>query len=72
VRIQLTNPTLVPELLEFLLGHIDCIATRTGEGELEASLLGSRQLDASRLELDRRLRAWQAEREQGWAEVRLV
>ena len=72
MRIQLSNPTLAPELLEYLLGHMDCVATRIGEGELEASLLGSRQLEASQVELDRRLRAWQAEREQGWAEFRLV
>ena len=72
MRIQLSNPTLAPELLEYLLGHMDCVATRIGEGELEASLLGSRQLEASQVELDRRLRAWQAEREQGWAEFRFV
>jgi hypothetical protein len=60
LRIQLNDPARLPELLEYLLGRIDCIATRVGDDELEASLLGSRQLDASRLELHRRLRDWQA------------
>jgi hypothetical protein len=72
MRIQLTDPALVPELLDFLLGHMDCIATRISEDELEASLLGSRQLDASRLELDRRLLVWRAARTGADVEVKLL
>jgi hypothetical protein len=72
MRIQLTNPTLVPELLDFLLGHMDCVATRIREDELEASLLGSRRLDANRAELDRRLQLWQAGRAGGAVEFKLL
>jgi hypothetical protein len=72
MRIQLTDPALVPELLEFLLGHMDCIATRISDDELEASLLGSRQLDANRLELDRRLLVWRAARPGDDVEIKLL
>jgi hypothetical protein len=72
MRIQLTDPALVPELLEFLLGHMDCVATRISEDELEASLLGSRQLDANRVELDRRLLVWRAARAGGDVDVKVI
>jgi hypothetical protein len=72
MRIKLNDPEHASELLEFLLGRMDCVATRVGEDELEASLLGSRQLDANRAELGLRLRAWQATRAGDAADARLL
>jgi hypothetical protein len=72
MRIKLNDPGLASDLLEFLLGRMDCVATRVGEDELEASLLGSRQLDANRAELGLRLRAWQASRAGDAVDVTLL
>jgi hypothetical protein len=41
LRIRLTDPALVPSLLEFLTGSVSCIAHQVGEREVEVSLLGS-------------------------------
>jgi hypothetical protein len=57
MRVQVSHPELLPELLSFLKLRDDTIAERVSEDELEVSLLGSRREDAIELEL--RLRVWQ-------------
>ena len=63
LRIQLTDPALVPSLLEFLTGAVSCVVERVGERELEISLLGSYQPDTHDLAVDLLVRAWEASRE---------
>ena len=72
MRIHLNNPALVPELLDFLLGHVDCVAQRVGRDELEASLLGSRGLEAHEDELDRRLHVWRSAQRADSVQVTLL
>jgi hypothetical protein len=50
------------DLLRFLGERVDCLVERVNEHEVDVSLLGSRRTDARRMELELRLRAWQAAR----------
>jgi hypothetical protein len=59
------------DLLRFLSEQPDCILEQVGEHELDVSLLGSRRSDALRMELELRLRAWQAARQGAVAELLL-
>ena len=63
MRIHLADPSLIPELLDFLQAHGDCAAERTGEHEVEATLVGSYRHDAEWMVLELRVRAWQAAHE---------
>ena len=67
MRVRITEPGAVPEVLAFLASRIDCIATQVSEDEIEVSLLGSYDETARRLEVTRRLSEWKAEqaRERG-------
>lgn len=58
MRLQLSDPDLVDDLLRHLCQRCDVVAAQVGERELEVSILGSRRHTHARLELDRRLRAW--------------
>jgi hypothetical protein len=60
MRLQLSDPDLVDDLLRHLREGHDVVAARVGERELEVSILGSFRYTYARLELDRRLRAWRA------------
>ena len=60
MRIRLNNPSLLPELVEFLETRTDAVVTETGADEVEVTLLGSYALDAMRMELYLRIRAWEA------------
>jgi hypothetical protein len=62
MRLRLDDPALVPELLAFLQSTPDVVAEVVTENEIEVSLLGSFAHDAMRLDLDLRLRAWEAAR----------
>jgi hypothetical protein len=57
------------DLLRFLGERADCIFERVSEHELDVSLLGSRRTDARRMEVELRLRAWQAARPGAVAEL---
>jgi hypothetical protein len=45
LRIRLTDPALVPSLLEFLTGSVNCVAKQVGPREIDVSLLGSYDSD---------------------------
>ena len=55
---RVDDPALLPDLVSVLLGRVDTVVTRTGDDELEVSLLGSRNPEADIAELETRLRAW--------------
>ncbi len=60
MRIRLNDPSLLPELVEFLQTRTDAVVTEVGDDEVEAMLLGSYATDALRMELYLRIRAWEA------------
>jgi hypothetical protein len=60
MRIRLNDPSLMPELVEFLETRTDAVVTQEGDHEVEVTLLGSYALDAMRMELYLRIRAWEA------------
>jgi hypothetical protein len=68
--IHVSDPSLVPDLLEFLTREPDVIAARVSDAEVEVSLLGSRRQPWNRMELALRVRAWQATRENVAVEIR--
>jgi hypothetical protein len=65
MRLRLSNPHLVPELLEFLESRLDMVTKRVSENEVELSLLGSYNREAERMTVDLLLRAWEAGRDAG-------
>jgi hypothetical protein len=62
MRIEIEDPTVLPDLLEYLRAHAHVVADRVGPRELEVSLLGSRNSSARRLELELLVQAWHAAR----------
>jgi hypothetical protein len=62
MRLRLSDPALVPDLIEFLELRVDIVAQQASENEIELSLLGSYNREARRLTLDLLLRAWKAAR----------
>jgi hypothetical protein len=62
MRLRLSNPDLVPELLQFLESRIDLVSRRVSENEVELSLLGSYNEDAAQMTVALLVRAWQASR----------
>jgi hypothetical protein len=47
MRLRLSNPALVPDLIGFLESRVDMVAERVSENELEMSLLGSYNREAT-------------------------
>jgi len=70
VLVYVNDPSTIPDLVEWLTRRPDVIAARVGEHEIEVSLLGSRQAPWNQMELELRLRAWQAGRAGVKAEIR--
>jgi hypothetical protein len=62
MRLRLSNPDLVSELLEFLESRVDVVTKRVSDNEVDLSLLGSYNEDAAQMTVDLLLRAWQASR----------
>ncbi len=62
MRLRLSDPSLIPELLDFLQSTPDVVVDVIGDDEIEVSLMGSYALDAMRMELYLRVRAWEAAR----------
>jgi hypothetical protein len=60
MRLHVEDPTLLPELLEFLRARLDVVAVPVSDDEVDVSLLGSYANDAMRMELYLRVRAWEA------------
>jgi hypothetical protein len=72
MRLRVSDPALVPELLEFLHSRLDVVAEQTAANEVSLSLLGSYSLDAMRMELYLRVRAWEAGQRSKRVEVEFV
>ena len=72
MRLRLSNPALIPDLVEFLRSRADVVAEEVSDDEVEVSLLGSYNSDAMRLELYLRVRAWEAGRRPTGVEIELV
>jgi hypothetical protein len=63
MRLRLSDPDLVPELLQFLESRLEMVSERVSENEVELSLLGSYNREAERMTVDLVLRAWEAGRD---------
>jgi hypothetical protein len=72
MRLRLSDPALVPELLEFLHSRLDVVAEQITANEVSLSLLGSYASDAMRMELYFRVRAWEAAQRSRGVEVEFV
>jgi hypothetical protein len=72
MRLRLSDPSLVPDLIDYLESTPDVVVDVVGEGEIEVSLMGSYALDAMRMELYLRVRAWEAARSPSRDLVELV
>ena len=72
MRLRVSDPAFVPELLEFLRSRLDVVAERVGEVEVDISLLGSYAEDAMRMELYLRVRAWEAAQRAKGVEIEVV
>ena len=59
LRIRLSEPLLVDDLVEFLRRR-EYLAEEAGEGVVEVGIARSLRHDALRLEVDLLLRAWEA------------
>ncbi len=70
MRIQLSDPHLVPSLLAFLREHVHVSAENVGPQEIEVSQLGSLNAAGRRLELDLLLQVWRSSH--GLAETRIL
>jgi hypothetical protein len=74
VRVRVTDPRLVDDLLEFLCERLDAIGERVAIDAIEVSPLGSFNEEAASLALDLQLRAWErmhpgvkaVQRERAW------
>ena len=60
MRARLSSADLLDELLEFLRAEPGAVVEPVSDDEVEVSLLGSFQQDALRMQLELRLRAWEA------------
>jgi hypothetical protein len=58
LRIQISDPSLVGDLADFLRGDPQAVVTEIAAGEIEVTLLGSWSDDALAAELDQRVRDW--------------
>jgi hypothetical protein len=72
MRLRVSDPALVPELLEFLQSRLDVVAHQVTDNEVEISLLGSYAEDPLRMELYLRVRAWEAGQRARGVEVEFV
>jgi hypothetical protein len=62
MRLRLSDPHLVPELLQFLESRLDLVSEQVSEDEVELSVLGSYGREAERMTVDLLVRAWEAGR----------
>ena len=69
MRLEVSDPAVVPSLLEFLRALPHVVVDRVGPRQLEVSQLGSMNADARRLELDLLVRAWRAANAQAPAAI---
>jgi hypothetical protein len=60
MRIYVSDPELVDDLLGYLDERLDTVRERVGEHEVEVSPLGSFGVEGAQLAIDLHLRAWEA------------
>jgi hypothetical protein len=60
MRISVSDPDRIPELLSFLRERPDVVAELAEGTQIAVSLLGSRALDENVNELEQRLQPWRA------------
>lgn len=60
LRVRINSPELLEDLVTFFWGEPNAVVEQVSDDEIEVSLLGSYRLEAVRVELDLRLRAWEA------------
>lgn len=72
MRLRVSDPAFVPELLEFLKSRLDLVGDQVSENEVDLSLLGSYGEDAMRMELYLRVRAWEAGQRTQGVEVEFI
>jgi len=72
MRLRLSDPALLPDLLDFLQSSPDAVVEVVGEDEVEVSVVGSYRLDTMRMELFLRVRAWEAAQTARGAVVELI
>ena len=58
MRISVSDPDRIPELLSFLRERPDVVAEPVDGTQITVSLLGSRNVDANTSELEQRLLPW--------------
>jgi hypothetical protein len=58
MRLRVSNPALIPDLLKFLRSRVDVVAEEVSDDEVDVSLVGSYNADAMNIELYLRVRAW--------------
>jgi hypothetical protein len=72
MRIRVSDPALVPELLEFLRSRFDVVAEQVSANDVDLSVLGSFASDAMRMQLYLQVRAWEAAQRSKGVEVEFV
>jgi hypothetical protein len=60
MRIRMTDPTALDDLISFLQAELAATIEQVADDELEVSILGSLNADALRMQLYLRIRAWEA------------
>lgn len=60
MRVRISEPELLGELVDFLHGRVELVAEQLTEDEFDAGLVGSYRLEAQELALELHLRAWRA------------
>lgn len=72
MRIRLSSAGLLDELLEFLQAEPSAVVEQVSDDEVEVTLLGSYQQDALRMQLELRLKAWEATHSAPGAHVEII
>lgn len=72
VRIRLSSPDLLDELLAFLRAEPNAVVEQLSDDEVEVTLLGSYHEDALRMQLDLRLRAWESAHHPSGVRVEII
>ena len=60
MRVRISEPELLPELVDFLRTRADLVVEQLAEDEIDAGLIGSYSDEAQGMELELHLRAWQS------------
>jgi hypothetical protein len=72
MRIRLSSADLLDDLLDFLRAEPSAVVEQVSADEVEVTLLGSYQQDALRMQLDLRLRTWEASHRASGVSVEII